>query len=157
MAETDREILQQFGEALVPEIKKVSKGFADTIEMEVDDDSLTIYASPYISVLIDGRAPTKSGAKRGSPTLQQSLRDWIDRHSIAPRPNDKGKIPTLDQLSWAMSKSIHLYGDRLYQQGGGNNIFDGVITESRIDTLLNMVGEKYFNEVNTINLPKIKT
>ena len=156
MALTDKDILKQFGEALIPELKKVSKGFAPSIGMEVDEKSLTIFASPYISVLNDGRAPTKSGAKTGNPTLQQTLRSWIDRHSITPRPNEAGKIPSLDQLSWAMSKSIHLYGDRLYQQGGGKDVFGGIITEDRINSLLNVIGEKYFNEVTTINLPKIK-
>jgi hypothetical protein len=156
MSETNKNILKQFGEGIIPELQKVSKGFADSIGMEVTDKSLTIYASPFISVLNDGRGPTKSGAKTGSPTLQQSLRSWIDRHSIAPRPNEAGKIPTLDQLSWAMSKSIHLYGDRLYQQGGGKDVFGGIITEDRINALIETIGNKYFNEVTTINLPKIK-
>lgn len=152
----DFEILQQFGQKIVPELKKVSKRFADSIEMEVEDDSLTITASPYIRTLIDGRPPTSPNAIKGNPTLQQIIRKWIDTKGIAPRPNQFGVIPTLDQLSWAISKSIHMYGDRLYQRGGGNDIFDGIITEDRIDSLLAILGENYYNRIQAINLKELK-
>lgn len=148
------EIFKQFATDIVPELRKVSKRFADSIESEADEKHLTIFASPYISVLIDGRPPTRSGATKGSPTLQQIIRKWIDTKGIIPRERN-GQIPTLEQLSWAISKSIHMKGDLLYQRGGGNNIFDGIITESRIDNLLNLIGEKYFLEVSSINLPTI--
>ena len=154
MALTDKEILQQFASALVPQIKKVSKRFAPSVASEVTDKTMVISASPYIMTLVDGRAPTSSGAKKGNPTLQQIIRAWIDTKSISPRPNANGKIPTLEQLSWAISKSIHKKGDLLYQRGGGNNIFDAIITQSRIDALLSQFSEKYYNEVNTINLPQ---
>ena len=159
MALTDKEILQQFASALVPQIKKVSKRFAPSVESEVTDKTMVISASPYIMTLVDGRAPTSSGAKRGNPTLQQIIRAWIDTKSISPRPNANGKTPTLEQLSWAISKSIHLNGDLLYQRvkagGQKNNIFEAIITKSRIDALLNQFSEKYYNEVNTINLPQL--
>jgi len=156
MADTDKEILEQFARVIIPELQAVSGRFADSIEMEVTEDTLTISASPHIGVLIDGRPPTTQGAATGDPTLQQIIRKWINEKGITPRPVE-GKAPTLDQLSWAISKSIHMHGDLLYQRGGGNNIFDGIITTDRINNLLNLVGEKYFNEVNSINLPKIQT
>ena len=153
MAKSDKELLKQFALIIVPELKKVSKRFAGSIEYKVDNNSLEITASPYINTLIDGRKPTGSGAVKGSPTLQQSIRAWIDERGITPKPVN-GKIPTLDQLSWAISKSIHRNGDLLYQRGGGNKIFDVIITEKRLDSLLNILGNKYFNEINSINLPK---
>lgn len=149
---TDKEILQQFADALVPELKSVSGRFAPSIESEVTDTSMTIYASPYIRVLIDGRGPTRTGASKGSPTLQQIIRAWIDQKSITPRANANGIIPTLDQLSWAISKSIHAKGTLLYQRGGGNNIYDTIITKSRIDNLVSLIGQKYFTQIQTINL-----
>jgi hypothetical protein len=154
---TDKEILKEFAEKLVPELKEVSGRFADSIEYELEEDVLTVYASPYISTLIDGRPPTSSNATKGNPTLQQIIRKWIDQKGIIPQASPSGKVPTLEQLSWAISKSIHMKGDLLYQRGGGNNIFDGIITETRMKNLLNLVGEKYFNEINTINLPRIST
>lgn len=152
MAETDKEILQQFVETIVPELKSVSKRFANSIEAEVEDKILTVYASPFIGTLIDGRPPTSADATKGSPTLQQAILKWIGERGISARADTKGRIPTQEQLSWAISKSIHRDGDLLYQRGGGNNIFDKIITADRIDNLLNLIGTRYFNEINAINL-----
>lgn len=144
------EIFKQFAETIVPELQAVSKRFADSIGAEIGEKEIVIYASPYISVLIDGRPPTSPSAKKGSPTLQQAIREWIDDRSIVPRAAPNGITPTLEQLSWAISKSIHMRGDLLYQRGGGNNIFDGIITEDRIENLLNILGEAYFTETQSI-------
>jgi hypothetical protein len=149
---TDLEILKQFGERIVPELKSVSKGFANSIEAEYTDTSMTIYASPYIRTLIDGRGPTRSGAKRGSQSLQQILLSWIERHSIKAKPMPSGKIPTPEQLSFMMARSIHRRGTLLYQRGGGNNIFDTIITNDRIENLLNLFGQKYLTEIKSINI-----
>ena len=153
MAETI-EIFKQFAEKVIPELQAVSKRFADSIGAEITEKEIVIYASPYISVLIDGRAPTDPNAEKGSPTLQQILRKWIDDRSIVPRPSPSGIVPTLDQLSWMMSNSMHMHGDLLYQRGGGNNIFDPILTEDRIDSLLSLIGDEYFNEVQSITFKK---
>lgn len=151
MAISDKEILKQFVEDIVPELKAVSKGFANSIESEVSETGFEITASPFINVLIDGRGPTKQGAKKGSPTLQETLLSWINKNNIVPRPDSKGNIPTLEQLSWAMSQSIHMHGTLLYQRGGGNNIFDPIITKQRIDSLAALFTKKYVGEVASIS------
>lgn len=149
---TNKEILQQFADVIVPEMKAVSKRFADSIEAEVTETSLVITASPYINVLIDGRGPTRAGAPKGNPTLQQIIRKWIDDKGITPRVDKSGRLPTKDQLSWAISKSIHLYGDRLYQRGGGNNIYDSIITPQRIDNLLSLLADQYYTIIKSITI-----
>ena len=149
---SNEEILNQFAQEIVPELMSVSKGFAPSISYTVSDNMLEITASPYIRVLIDGRAPTKQGATRGNPTLQQAILSWINRHSITGRANKKGIIPTPEQLSWAISKSIHLHGTKLYQQGGGNNIFDTIITNARVENLLNLLTNQFRVEIKAINL-----
>lgn len=153
---TNAEIFKQFADNVLPELRKAARRFADSVEPEYDEKHLTIFASPYISVLIDGRPPTRSGARTGSPTLQQIIRKWIDEKSIIPREKN-GVVPTLDQLSWAISKSIHTKGDLLYQRGGGANVFDTIITENRLNNVLNLLGEKYFTQISAINLPTIDT
>jgi hypothetical protein len=149
---TNEEIFRQFADIIVPELKSVSKRFANSIEAEITDTSLVISASPFISVLVDGRRPTSPTAPKGDPTLQQIIRKWIDEKGITPKANKNGKIPTLDQLSWAISKSIHMYGDRLYRRGGGNNIFDSIITPARIDNLLSLLADKYYTEIKAFNI-----
>lgn len=155
MAKEDKEILQQFVDKLVPEIQSVTKRFAPSIEAKVTETTATIYGSKYISTLIDGRAPTSSNAKKGSPTLQQILFEWAKEKGINPKPDAKGNIPTVEQMSWAMSISMHKKGDLLYQRGGGNNIFEDIITQQRIDNLLNLFEKKALNQVES--LVKIKS
>ncbi|MES2397937.1 MAG: hypothetical protein V4549_18135 [Bacteroidota bacterium] len=133
-------ILEQFAEALKSDVKAVSKGFAPTIESIVTESSLSIVGSPYISVLINGRAPTKSGTKKGSPTLQEVIYSWIQKHGIEPRAKKEGDTMTQLSLSYAISNSIHRHGTLLYQRGGGNNIFDTIINKSRIDSFTNSIG-----------------
>lgn len=150
-------ILEQFSQALLPELRTAAGShFGPTIESHIDANSLTIDASPFINVLIDGRGPTSAGAKRGTPTLQQSLLDWINKHNIQPRTDKQGNTPSLESLSWAMANSIHLHGTLLYQRGGGNNIFDNIITQSRLDALLSQFGEVYLNLITTQSLNKLE-
>lgn len=154
MDKSSKEILQQFVDKIVPEIQSVTKRFAPSIEAKVTDTTATIYGSKYISTLIDGRAPTSSNAKKGNPTLQQILFEWAKEKGINPKPDAKGNIPTVEQMSWAMSISMHKKGDLLYQRGGGNNIFEDIITQQRIDNLLNLFEKKALNDVES--LVKIK-
>lgn len=120
------------------DVKSVSKGFAPTVELEVSDKSFEIKASQYIGTLIHGRKPTRGGASKGSPTLREMIYAWIKRHNITPRePN-----MTQEALSYAMSNSIHRFGTKLYQQGGGANVFDQVLNEGRIKAFTDVVGEK---------------
>lgn len=156
----EREILEQFAGTVVPELQSVSKGFAPSFETSIEEFeygiSLTIYASAYIRVLIDGRKPTRDGAKRGNPTLQQIIHKWIIRHGIVPKAKKDGKVPTIEQLSWAISKSIHLRGTKLYQQGGGNHIFDPILSDQRINILLSMFAKHYNIKIENELIKRIK-
>lgn len=147
------EVLKQFADKIVPELKAVSGRFADSIESTVkttaDGSTLEITASPYITTLIDGRRPTSPTASKGNPTLQQILLEWIKSKSITPRALPSGKVPTLEQLSWAMAKSMHAKGDLLYQRGGKNNRFESIITQSRIDSLLTQLSNAQFIDFQT--------
>jgi len=141
-----KEIFQRFIDEVEPQIKQVVGSFAPTIESEVKDYSFTIYASPYIRVLIDGRKPTREGASKGNPTLQMVILEWIRRKSIQP---DKPNM-TQESLSWAISKSIHKRGTLLYQRGGGNRIFDNILTVDKEEKLLSLISDYYFIQITTI-------
>lgn len=146
------DIFNKFISEVEPEIKAVVGSFAPTIESKIKDNEkgFQILASPYIRVLIDGRAPTRDGATKGSPTLQEAILAWIERHSIQP------KVATMTQesLSWAISKSIHINGTKLYQsiQAGGkqNRIFDPILTTERENKLLSLISDEYFKRIVTI-------
>ena len=158
--ESTQEIFEQFAKKVVPELKEVSKRFADSIEYEATEDSLTIYGDKHINVLVDGRPPTTNNPERGPKTLQQIILEWIPTKGITPYPQPDGRIPTVEQLSWMISKSIHMKGDLLYQrvQAGGakSDIFDAILSEDRINSMLTLIENKYFASVNTINLGRVK-
>ena len=143
-----KQIFEQFIKEVEPKIKAVVGSFASTIESEIKEDNkgFTIYASPYIRVLIDGRGPTREGAQRGNPTLQQAILAWIERNNITPKEPDM----TRTSLSWAISKSIHKKGTLLYQRGGGNRIFDSILTNDLENNLLNLVANSYIAEITSI-------
>ena len=145
-----KEIFQRFIDEVEPQIKQVVGSFAPTIESEVKDYSFTIYASPYIRVLIDGRKPTREGATKGNPTLQMVILDWIRRKSIQP---DKPNM-TQESLSWAISKSIHKNGTLLHQRvasgGQQNRIFDNILTVDKEEKLLSLISDFYFIQITTI-------
>jgi hypothetical protein len=147
---TNKEIFDQFTNTIIPELKKVSGSLGSTMYAENTENSLTIYASPFISVLWNGRKPTSMGAKTGNPTLQKSILDWINKKGIGGKANKDGNVPTSEQLSWAISKSIHLHGTKLYQQGGKQNIFDTILTSNRIDNLLSLIADKYYTQIISI-------
>jgi hypothetical protein len=150
---TNREILEQFGQSLLPEIKAVSKRFAPSVESEVKGSdlhlTLEITASEHIITLIDGRKPTRPNAPAGNPNLQQILLAWIKEKGIAPRADKNGRVPTLEQLSFAISKSMHMYGDLLWQRGGGNDIFAPIINQNRIDSLFSILQTSAYNKVTS--------
>jgi len=147
---TNKEIFDQFTNTIIPELKKVSGSLGSTMYAENTENSMTIYASPFISVLWNGRKPTSMGAKTGSPTLQQAILSWIKKKGISGKANAQGNVPTEEQLSWGISKSIHLNGTKLYQQGGKQNIFELILTTNRIDNLLNLIGQRYYVQITNI-------
>jgi hypothetical protein len=151
---TNKEIFDQFTNTIIPELKKVSGSLGSTMYADNTENSLTIYASPFISVLWKGRKPTSSGAKTGSPTLQQAILSWIKKKGISGKANEKGNVPTSEQLSWMMSKSIHLNGTKLYQEIKAGkqpkNIFEPILTDNRIDNLVNLIGQRYYVQITNI-------
>jgi len=127
-----QEILKQWGDALLVDIKgaipSATGKTAASIYVEYSKTGMVIKGGSQIQALIDGRKPTSSGASKGSPTLQASLLEWIKARNITPREPKMSQ----EQLSWAMSKAIHRDGYK-----GKGNIFQSVITDSRIEELTN--------------------
>jgi hypothetical protein len=154
----NKEILTQFAEMVLPELQVAAGShFGKSIEYEATNDQLLITASPFISVLVDGRKPTSGSPKSGMPTMRESILSWIQAKGIQARPDKNGNIPSQQSLAFMISRSIHLYGTKLYQQGGGNNIFDRVLTSNRIENLLTLFPENYVNEIQSTLLRELKT
>jgi hypothetical protein len=147
--------LSQFLEGLANEMKGImdargmnasgrSKGL---IEARVSGTHGELLAPNWILQLEQGRGPTRGGRGKG-PTLREIIRRWID---------DKGVIArniTKDQLAFAITKSIHEHGTKLFQSGGSSGIISTVITQQRIDAFLTTFAkeelDKQSAEVNVL-------
>jgi len=136
-----KEIIKQFGEQLVNDIKKaLPKATGKTVasvKIDYTDDGFTITGNASIGALVNGRKPTKSGAKKGSPTLQESILEWVQALSIQPREESMTQL----QLSWAISNSIHRKGTI-----GRPDMFDDVLNSNRFDSL----AKTLLNEQTTV-------
>lgn len=80
----------------------------DTAKCEVlkDDYVVVIHLQDYWEWVEGGRDKTKNN---GDGSLRRKILDWIEVKHIMPTPKD-GKLPTPEQLSYAISKKIHQRG-----------------------------------------------
>lgn len=97
-------------------------------EVEETDDDITVYIwhEEYAGAIDLGRQPTKHNGSG----LRPKIEEWITVKGIQPKPNAKtGKIPTIKQLSFMITKTIHEEGTRFYKMGG-TNIFKNSVQEA---------------------------
>ena len=143
------DILMQFLRAMADDIRKnipvVSGNTADSIEVRMertgqqpyDRIKAGIYSDLTAVALETGRGPTKSGATKGDPTLQQSILAWIQAKGVQPTVKANSKQTSLQLqtgLSWAIATKIHKEGNALFRAGGKSGILSNVLTDARINT-----------------------
>lgn len=153
----DKEILQQFGEALVAGIKEsipiVSGKTAESVRMEVTDNDaiLTIYGSAYLSTLVYGRKPTKKRG-RGNGEMLENIKEWI-------------RLKGLDISPFAVVANIHKWGNTLNRIATGvgdvnyqaNPIpLQQVLNQQRIDSFRGTFAREYLNKVKSEVLKDIQ-
>jgi hypothetical protein len=131
MAEdSTKNILKTFGNKLTEDIKKaIPRGTGatqDSVYIEFTKTGFIIRGGAQIGAIIDGRKPTGPGAKKGNPTVQESVLKWIKAKGIRPKESSMSEV----SLSWAIANSIHKNGYK-----GKGNIFKNVITSQRIASL----------------------
>ena len=139
---TDKEIILQFLTTVKDEIKSRIKSTtnktSDSLEVVMLGETHgQLLAADYIMALEHGRAPTRSGASSGSPTLRERIYAWAKINGIGSSEKE------LTSLSWAISKSIHTKGTLLYRTGGHSGIIFKSFNESRISDLLKTFAGKY--------------
>lgn len=141
--------LTQFLEGLAGEMKGImdargmnasgiSKGL---IEAKVTGSRGVLLAPNWILQLEQGRGPTKGG--KGSPTLREIIRKWIDDKGIVAQGISR------DSLAFLISRKIHREGTILFQRGDRTGIISTVITQQRIDAFLSTFGDDRLKELGT--------
>jgi len=105
-------VLNEYGNAfrnlyqdkLIASNKIASGDLLNSIEyrVSVDGSSYEVILSleNYWKYIETGRP---QGSRMPPPS---AILEWINVKPVVPRPNDKGRVPTPEQLSWAIAKSI---------------------------------------------------
>jgi hypothetical protein len=125
-----KDVIKKFGDDLVKDIKKAIPSATgktrDSVYIEFTKSGFIVRGGAQVDAIINGRKPTSKGAKKGSPTVQQAVLEWIKAKSIRPKESTMSQI----SLSWAISKSIHKKGTK-----GKGDIFEKVFTKQRFASL----------------------
>ena len=98
----------------------------DSLNIEFTKTGFIIRGGAQIGAIIDGRKPTSAGAKKGNPTVRESVLEWIKAKGIQPKESGMSQ----ETLAFIIARSIHKNG-----YPGKGNIFKSVITASRITSL----------------------
>jgi len=130
MADNSKDIIKQFGNNLLKDMKAAVPSATgktrDSLNIEFTKTGFIIRGGSQIGAIIDGRKPTSAGAKKGNPTVRESVLEWIKAKGIQPKESGMSQ----ETLAFIISRSIHKNG-----YPGKGNIFKSVITASRISSL----------------------
>lgn len=149
-------ILNRNGRSVVDEIRdnlsntgttasgKTARSLKYEVTTQGDKTTLRIIGKPFFTVVETGRKPTPEYVKP-SRQFVASIRDWLNA-----KGGDEG-------AAYAIAKSIHQKGTKLYRDGGRTDIFSNVINDSLIDKisqdLLSKFAEEFLqNIVTTFNV-----
>lgn len=89
----------------------------DSLRMESDKGSVTIFARDFFEALETGSKPS---TKNPSPDMVESIKEWKDMRGI-------------DAPAYARAKSILKKGSRLWRAGGRTDIFTNVADQMTKD------------------------
>lgn len=80
-----------------------------TYDVDLRDAGLTVVFNlpEYWYYIEEGRQPTRNP---GDGTVLQRIRQWIDDKGIVPVQGADGKVPTLDDLAYMITRRIHRVG-----------------------------------------------
>lgn len=81
--------------------------FSYDVDMRENGLSVIFELPDYWYYIEEGRQPTRNP---GDGTVLQRIRQWIDDKGIVPVPGADGKVPTLDDLAYLITRRIHRYG-----------------------------------------------
>lgn len=115
-------------------------------ELPIGETGGELRANENIIFLEDGRGPTKPGAPAGNPTLLEAITEWVEAKGVGGNP-------------YAITKTIHKHGTKLYRMGGKSGVLSIPLREERITDLFNRISEnlsyntasEIFKPINNLN------
>lgn len=128
---------------------RASGKWADSLERSLTDTNAKIIGEDYTNQLVSGRRP-------GSFPPVESIKKWIVDKGIVN--NIKGNI-SISSLAFLIARKIAREGTNYFKQGG-TDLVSAVVTEQRMQSIINKFGEaitldfvvKIENEFKTIKV-----
>ena len=137
-------ILKKYGQSTVSQIREnlsatgtdASKKTSQSLRYEIVSDSTTtslrIIGKPFFAVVETGRKTTPN--YKPSKQFVASIREWLKA-----KGGEEG-------AAYAIARTIHQKGTKLYQKGGRTDIFSNVINDSLIDKISADLLDKFADE-----------
>lgn len=138
------QILSQYGTNTVAQIRNnlattgtnATGRTAQSLRYEVKNEgfkqSLTIFGRKYFMTVETGRKPTPQYDKP-SAQFVASIKQWADTKGIG-------------KFAYAIAKSIHQKGTKLYQTGGRQDVVSNVVNAGLIEQMTQDVLSKFADE-----------
>lgn len=121
----------------------------EEFEVNMTANGGKLLGANYVYVLEQGRGETK---KNGSGAVRRNIKEWIVAKGVFDYLGEK----ELDSLAWAISKTIHKIGTKLFREGGRKDIYSNVITESAINELVNKIAAVITVDVSSEIIKQLK-
>lgn len=167
------QVLQQFLDSVAGDIRVrvpvVTGRTRDSIQTKVErigDGAFgrlrgELTANEYIYTFEKGRGPTKPGAAKGSPTLQQAIKEWIEATGLRffRKLKGGGVRPILpEQMSWMIAIKMHNEGNALYRKlaGGDTGVISDATNKARLEAFTKVFGARIGTYMDTQILKYIK-
>lgn len=143
----NQEILSQFGSSIIAEIqanlqagnRNASGRFSRSLRIQVTGERLTIFSADYAYFIESGRGPTRANSP-GSPTLQETIKQWMKDKGIVPQEGTDEKH--YDSVAFLIARKIHQEGTLIHRQGGKSGVISRAINPSRVISIARAFGEK---------------
>lgn len=131
---------------------KASGAYERELEYIVQGNKITMLGAYHSQFMESGRRKTEKGPGKGEGKLKDIILQWIEDKKITP----KGGI-TKKALAFLITRKIHKEGIKVPNAHNIGGVLSSVITDERIEDLLNQLEYIEVNEITTdiINLIKI--
>lgn len=130
--------------AIIAKINRATGETGRSLRVTAGKDFGYLVGPAYIDTLERGRRPTRPGAQKGAITLRESIMIWINARGIQPRPGQ-----TRESLAFAIAKTIHEKGSKLYREKRVSGVLSETITEDRFTELLDDLAQVNLIEVGS--------
>lgn len=105
-------VISTYKQKLQSNNKNATHSLERSLNYYIDFDSgneikVVLTSEDHIEFVENGRLPTRNG---GTGEVQRKIEDWIVAKNIIPHEDERGRIPTIKQLSFLIARKIHTEG-----------------------------------------------